>query len=72
MDVAEGTVRIELLEVHFDVAGDGDREFAKLFERYINQWSRMQNERDCRDHRARGIFPKRSSPLYVPHPARLS
>ena len=47
--MAEGTVRIELLEVHFDVAGDGDREFARLFERYINQWSRMQNERDARD-----------------------
>ncbi len=47
--MSEGTVRIELLEVHFDVSGDGDREFAKLFERYINQWSRLQNERDSRD-----------------------
>jgi hypothetical protein len=47
--MAEGTVRIEMLEVHFDVAGDGDREFAKLFERYINHWSRTQNERDVRD-----------------------
>lgn len=42
-------VRIELLEVHFDVLGDGEQEFAKLFERYINRWSRMQNERDARD-----------------------
>jgi hypothetical protein len=42
-------VRIELLEVHFDVVGDGEQEFAKLFERYINRWSRMQNERDARD-----------------------
>jgi hypothetical protein len=42
-------VRIELLEVHFDVVGDGEQEFAKLFERYINRWSRMQNEREARD-----------------------
>lgn len=42
-------VRIELLEVHFDVVGDGEQEFARLFERYINRWARMQNERDVRD-----------------------
>ena len=42
-------VRIELLEVHFDVVGDGEQEFARLFERYINRWSRMQRERDARD-----------------------
>lgn len=42
-------VRIELLEVHFDVIGDGEHEFAKLFERYINRWSRMQNEREARE-----------------------
>ncbi len=42
-------VRIELLEVHFDVVGDGEQEFAKLFERYINRWSRMQNEREARE-----------------------
>jgi hypothetical protein len=44
----KGDVRIELLEVHFDVIGEGEHEFAKLFERYINRWSRMQNERDAR------------------------
>ena len=42
-------VRIELLEVHFDVVGDGEAEFVRLFERHINRWSRMQNERDRRD-----------------------
>lgn len=42
-------VRIELLEVHFDVVGEGEQEFARLFERFINRWSRMQNERDARD-----------------------
>ena len=42
-------VRIELLEVHFDVIGEGENEFAKLFERYINRWSRMQNEREERN-----------------------
>ena len=47
--MADGTVRIELLQVHFDVVGEGEQEFAKLFERYINRWSRIQNERDARD-----------------------
>ena len=45
----EPKVRIDLLEVHFDVVGDGEQEFVKLFERYINRWSRMQNERAERD-----------------------
>jgi len=45
----EPKVRIDLLEVHFDVAGDGEDEFVKLFERYVNRWSRMQNERAERD-----------------------
>jgi hypothetical protein len=47
--MADGKVRIELLEVHFDVVGEGEQEFAKLFERYINRWSRLQNERAARD-----------------------
>lgn len=47
--MAGGTVRIELLQVHFDIVGEGEQEFAKLFEHYINRWSRMQNERDSRD-----------------------
>lgn len=42
-------LRIELLEVHFDVVGEGEQEFAALFERYINRWSRAQNERAARD-----------------------
>jgi hypothetical protein len=42
-------VRIELLEVHFDVVGDGEAEFARLFESYINRWSRTQNDRDARE-----------------------
>jgi len=42
-------VKIELLEVHFDVVGDGEQEFARLFERYINRWSRAQQDRDARD-----------------------
>jgi hypothetical protein len=45
----EPKVRIDLLEVHFDVAGDGEQEFAALFERYVNRWSRLQNERVQRD-----------------------
>ncbi len=47
--MAEGKVRIELLEVHFDVVGNGEQEFAKLFEQYINRWSRLQNERHARE-----------------------
>lgn len=45
----ETKVRIELLEVHFDVVGSGEQEFLLHFERCINRWSRMQNERDQRD-----------------------
>lgn len=41
-------VRIELLEVHFDVVGESEAEFARLFESYINRWSRMQNDREAR------------------------
>jgi hypothetical protein len=41
-------VRIEHLQVHFDVVGDGEQEFAQLFERFINRWSRMQCEREAR------------------------
>jgi hypothetical protein len=43
-----GDVRIEHLQVHFDVAGDGEQEFARLFEQYINRWSRLQCEREGR------------------------
>jgi hypothetical protein len=42
-------VCIELLEVHFDVVGEGEEEFARLFECYINRWARLQNERDGRE-----------------------
>ena len=41
-------VRIELLEVHFDVVGDDEQTFARLFEKYVNQWTRMQREHDKR------------------------
>ena len=41
-------VRIELLQVHFDVIGEGEQEFARLFEAYINRWSKMQGERENR------------------------
>ena len=41
-------VRIELLEVHFDVVGDDEQAFVRLFEKYINQWTRMQRERTQR------------------------
>ena len=42
----EPKVRIDLLEVHFDVVGDGEQEFVKLFEKYINRWSQVQRDRE--------------------------
>ncbi len=57
-----GDVRIEHLQVHFDVVGEGEQEFARLFERFINRWSRMQCEREERrrafDHE-RGVEHRR-------------
>jgi hypothetical protein len=35
-------IHIQLLEVHFDVVGDDEQQFVRLFEKYINEWSRMQ------------------------------
>ncbi|WP_030434690.1 putative phage tail protein [Actinoplanes subtropicus] len=45
------SVTIHLLEVHFEVEGDDDKVFARLFERHINAWSRAY-AREC-DRRAR-------------------
>ncbi|HEY1552261.1 MAG TPA: hypothetical protein VGG28_30750 [Kofleriaceae bacterium] len=41
-------VKIELLEVHFDVVGDDEQTFVRLFEKYINRWTRMQRDDDKR------------------------
>jgi hypothetical protein len=43
--MSNGTVHIRLLEVHFDVVGDDEERFVKLFEKYVNGWSREQNAR---------------------------
>ena len=42
-------IKIELLEVHFDVVGDDEQTFVRLFEKYINRWTRMQRDdgRSC-------------------------
>lgn len=46
-------VTINNLEVHFDVEGEGDEAvFAKLFEKYIRKWSRMQAEAQARQRQA--------------------
>jgi hypothetical protein len=45
------SVTIRLLEVHFQVEGDDDAVFTRLFERHINAWSRA-NAREC-ERRAR-------------------
>jgi len=42
-------VTINNLEVHFDVEGEGDQAvFAKLFEKHIRAWSRLQAEAQAR------------------------
>jgi hypothetical protein len=38
-------VVIQHLEVHFDVVADDEQQFVRLFEKYVNEWSRMQRER---------------------------
>jgi len=46
-------VTINQLDVRFDVeGGDDDATFARLFEKYIRQWSSKQEE--ARDHQRRG------------------
>jgi len=43
-------VSINNLEVRFDVEGDGDdATFARLFEKYVRQWSGRQDEAKERD-----------------------
>ena len=47
-------VNISNLEVRFDVEGDGDdAAFARLFEKYIKQWSRKAEEAEERERRGR-------------------
>ncbi|HMF56771.1 MAG TPA: hypothetical protein VK619_10545 [Pyrinomonadaceae bacterium] len=42
-------VTITNLEVHFDVEGEGDQAvFAKMFEKHIRMWSRMEAEAKAR------------------------
>jgi len=43
-------VTIQNLEVRFDVEGDSDETaFVRLFEKYIRQWSRKQQEARARE-----------------------
>ena len=47
-------VNINNLEVRFDVDGEGDdAAFARLFEKYIKQWSRQTEEAHDRERRGR-------------------
>ncbi len=47
-------VTISNLEVNFDVDGEGDEAtFARLFEKYVRQWHRKQEEAKEREHRGR-------------------
>ena len=48
----ENSVTIHNLEVSFQVEGEGDEAvFAKLFEKYVNRWSRLQAEAKARQAR---------------------
>jgi hypothetical protein len=52
------SVTIHLLEVHFQVEGDDDAVFTRLFERHINAWSRAyarECDRQARTERERSI-----------------
>lgn len=43
-------VTIHNLEVSFQVEGEGDEAvFAKLFEKYVKRWNRLQTEAKTRD-----------------------
>lgn len=47
-------VNISNLEVRFDVESEGDdAAFARLFEKYIKQWSRKAEEAQERERRGR-------------------
>jgi hypothetical protein len=47
-------VTISNLEVKFDVEGEGDEAtFARLFEKYVRQWNRKQEEAKERERRGR-------------------
>lgn len=45
------SVTIHLLEVHFQVEGDDDAVFARLFEKHINAWSRAYAQECARRRR---------------------
>jgi hypothetical protein len=50
MATTKSTTTIHNLEVQFDVEGEGDdAAFAKLFEKYIRQWARKQEEAQARE-----------------------
>jgi hypothetical protein len=46
------SVTIHMLEVHFQVEGNDDQVFARLFERHINAWSRAYARECARQARA--------------------
>ncbi len=51
-DNSENSVTIHNLEVSFQVEGEGDEAvFARLFDKYVKRWKRLENEtaaRQCR------------------------
>lgn len=57
-------ITIHNLEVRFDVEGEGEEAaFARLFEKYINRWSRLEKEAAARrrlfeSERSFGNLPK--------------
>jgi TorA maturation chaperone TorD len=58
------SVTIHHLEVHFQVEGDDDAVFARLFERHINAWSRAyarECDRQARTQKERAIGDRGSA-----------
>jgi hypothetical protein len=48
----ENSVTIHNLEVSFQVEGEGDEAvFAKLFEKYVKRWNRVESDAKARQHR---------------------
>lgn len=62
----EDRVTIQHLDVRFDVEGDAEeRAFVGLFRKYIDQWSRAQEEEHCRRRQAaaeRALGDREASP----------
>lgn len=59
-----GSLTIQQLHVRFQVEGDDEAEFTRLFDRHIRAWSRAveaERSRRCRSDAERGIGDREPS-----------